>query len=55
LDDDANAFLTTAESFDQPQASELSSQPVDFDRSVGCFAAREDVFLGVNTSGGPTG
>jgi hypothetical protein len=54
LDDDANAFFTAAESFDQPQASELSSQRADFDRSAGCFAAGEDGFLGVNTSGGPT-
>jgi hypothetical protein len=55
LDDDANAFFTAAESFGQPQASELSSQRIDFDRSAGCCAAREDVFLGSNTSGGPTG
>jgi hypothetical protein len=55
LDDDANAFFTTAESFDQPQASELSSQCGGFDRSAGCLAAREGVFLGVNTSGGPAG
>lgn len=54
-DDDANVFLTTAESFDQPQASELSSQGVDFDRTADCFAAGEDGFLGVNTRGGPTG
>ena len=53
LDDDANAFFTTAESFDQPQTSELSSQGGEFDRSAGRFAARENVFLGVNTSGGP--
>ena len=54
-DDDANAFFTTAESFDQLQASELSSQRDGFDRSAGCFAIGEDGFLGVNTSGGPTG
>jgi hypothetical protein len=55
LDDEANAFFTTAESFDQPQAIALSSQRVDFDRSAGCFATGEDWFLGVNTKGGPTG
>jgi hypothetical protein len=55
LDDVANASFTTAESFDQPQASELPSQRVDFDRSAGCFTTGEDWFLGVNTSGGPTG
>jgi len=55
LDDNANAFFTTAESFDQPQASELSSQGVDFGRSAGCFAAREGLLLGVNTNGGPAG
>ena len=54
-DDEANAFFTTAESFDQPQTSELSSQRFDFDRSAGCFEARKDVFLGVSISGGPTG
>jgi hypothetical protein len=55
LDDDANASFTAAESFDQPQASELSSQSADFERSAGFFAAGEDGFLGVKTSGGPTG
>jgi hypothetical protein len=55
LDDDANAFFTTAESFDQPQARELSSQCGGFGRSAGCLAAREGMFLGVNTSGGPAG
>lgn len=53
--DDANASFTARESFDQPQASELSSQGADFDRSAGFFAVGEDGFLGVNTSGGPTG
>jgi hypothetical protein len=55
LDDDANASFTIVESFDQPQASELSSQRVDFDRSAGRFAAGGSGFLGVNTSGSPTG
>jgi hypothetical protein len=48
LDDDANAFFTTAESFHQLQASELSSQRDEFDRSADCFAIKEDWFLGVN-------
>jgi hypothetical protein len=55
LDDVANASFITAESFDQPQASELPSQRVDFDRSAGCFTTGDDWFLGVNTNGGPTG
>ena len=55
LYDDANAFFTAAESLDQPQANELSSQSVDFERSAGFFATGEDGILGVNTSGGPTG
>lgn len=54
-DDDANASFTARESFDQPQASELSSQGADFDRSADFFAVGEGGFLGVNTSGGPTG
>jgi hypothetical protein len=55
LDDDANASFTIVESFDQPQASELSSQRVDLNRSAGRFAAGGSGFLGVNTSGSPTG
>ena len=55
LDDDANASLTTAESFNQPQASELSSQRADFGRSAGRLTAGADGFFGVNTSGGPAG
>jgi hypothetical protein len=54
LDDDANAFFTTAENFAQLQVSEPSSQRVDFDRSTGRFAAEEGGFVGVNTIGGPT-
>ena len=49
LDDDANAFFTTAENFAQLQVSEPSSQRVDFDRSTGRFAAEEGGFVGVNT------
>jgi hypothetical protein len=55
LDDDANVSFTAAESFDQPQASELSSQRTDLDRSTGRFVAGGDRFFGVSTSGGPTG
>jgi hypothetical protein len=55
LDDDAKAFLTTAENFAQLQVSEPSSQCADFDRSTGRFAAAGDELLGVNTIGGPTG
>jgi hypothetical protein len=51
--DDAKAFFTTAENFAQFQASEASSQRVDFDRSAGRFGAVGGV--GVNTIGGPTG
>jgi hypothetical protein len=53
--DDARAFFTAAEIFDHPQVSEVPSQRADFDRSAGHFAAEEDRFLGVNTSGGPIG
>jgi hypothetical protein len=55
LGDDAKAFFTTAENFDQLHVSEPSSQCADFDRSTGRFAAEGGAFLGVNTSGGPTG
>jgi hypothetical protein len=52
LDDDANAFFTTAENFAQLQVSERSSQRTDFDRSTCRFVAG---FFGVNTIGGPAG
>ena len=55
LDDDAKAFFTTAENFDQLQVSEPSSQCADFDRSSGRLAAAAGAFFGVNTIGGPTG
>ena len=55
LDDDANASFTTAESFNHPQDSELSSQRADFGRSAGRLTAGDDGILGVNTSGGPGG
>jgi hypothetical protein len=55
LGDEANASFTTAESFNQPQDSALFSQRADFDRLAGGFAARKEVFRGVNTRGGPTG
>ena len=54
-DDDANAFFTTAESLAQLQLSEPSSQCTDRDRSAGRFAGIGTEFLGVRTSGGPTG
>lgn len=55
LADDANESFTTAESFDQPQTSGLSSQGVDFDRSACRFAAGGGRGLGVNTRGAPAG
>jgi hypothetical protein len=53
--DDANASLTTAESFNHPQANGLSSQRVVFDPPVGRFTAGDDGFLGINIRGGPAG
>jgi len=55
LDDDAKAFFTTAENFDQLHVSEPSSQCADFDRSSGRLAAAGGAFLGVNANGGPAG
>ena len=55
LGDDANAFLTAAESIDQPHVSESSSQRVDLERSTWRFAAGAGEFLGVKTNGGPAG
>jgi hypothetical protein len=51
LDDDANAFFTTAENFAQLQDSEPSSQRVDFDRSADRFAPMGGEFVGVNAVG----
>jgi len=55
LGDDANAPLTAAERFDQPHASESSSQRVDLGRSTWRFAAGAGEFFGVKTNGGPAG
>src|SRR5512141_3096357 len=53
LDDDANAFFTTADIFAQLQVSEPSSQLVVFGRPTGRLAAVEAGFLGIKTIGGP--
>jgi len=55
LDDDAKAFFTTAENFDQLHVSEPSSQCADFGRSGGRLTAAAGGFFGVNAMGGPTG
>jgi hypothetical protein len=50
--DEANAFFTAVEIFDQVQASESSPHCPGFGRSTRRFAA--EAFVGVSIIGGPT-
>jgi hypothetical protein len=52
LDDDPNAFFTTAENLAQPQDNESFSQRADFACGLG---VGRGTFAGVNIIGGPTG